>query len=127
MVKSNFPRKGEIWLLKNPERIKEIGKDYRPVLIISNDERNEYDNSVEVLPMTTDDLENILPVEVYLENTSETGLDKPSKILCDSPFTWNKGLRFDKRLGIVNKEIMEKVNKAWKLSFLSKCQQLNFS
>ena len=127
MVKSNFPRKGEIWLLKNPERIKEIGKDYRPVLIISNDERNEYDNSVVVLPMTTDDLENILPVEVYLENTSETGLDKPSKILCDSPFTWNKGLRFDKRLGIVNKEIMEKVNKAWKLSFLSKCQQLNFS
>jgi mRNA-degrading endonuclease toxin of MazEF toxin-antitoxin module len=119
MVKSNFPRKGEIWLLKNPERIKEIGKDYRPVLIISNDERNEYDNSVVVLPMTTDDLENILPVEVYLENTSETGLDKPSKILCDSPFTWNKGLRFDKRLGIVNKEIMEKVNKAWKLSFLS--------
>ena len=117
MVKSSFPRKGEIWLLKNPERIKEIGKDYRPVLIISNDERNEYDNSVVVLPMTTDDLENILPVEVYLENTPETGLDKPSKVLCDSPFTWNKGLRFDKKLGIVNKKVMEKVNKAWKLSF----------
>src|ERR1051325_9932725 len=117
MVKSNFPRKGEIWLLKNPERIKEIGKDYRPVLIISPDERNEYDNSVVVLPMTTDDLESILPVEVYLENTPETGLDKPSKVLCDSPFTWNKGLRFDKKLGIVNKKVMERVNKAWKLSF----------
>jgi mRNA-degrading endonuclease toxin of MazEF toxin-antitoxin module len=56
-------------------------------LIISNDERNEYDNSVAVLPTTTEDLENILPVEVYIENTPETGLDYPSKILCDSPFT----------------------------------------
>jgi mRNA-degrading endonuclease toxin of MazEF toxin-antitoxin module len=74
-------------LLSNPERIKELSKDYRPVLIISNDERNEYDDSVVVLPMTTEDLENILPVEVLLKNTLETGLDYPSKILCDSPFT----------------------------------------
>ena len=54
MVKSNFPRKGEIWLLKNPKRIKEIGKDYRPVLIISNDEQNEYDDKIVVAPLTTD-------------------------------------------------------------------------
>jgi mRNA-degrading endonuclease toxin of MazEF toxin-antitoxin module len=84
---SNFPRKGEVWLLKNPERIKELGKDYRPVLIISNDKRNEYDSLVVVLPMTTSDLENILPVEVLIKNSPETGLDYPSKILCDSPFT----------------------------------------
>ena len=74
-------------MLKNSEKIKEIGKDYRPVLIISNDERNEYDNSVVVLPTTTNDLENILPVEVFIKNTPESGLDEPSKILCDSPFT----------------------------------------
>jgi hypothetical protein len=37
--------------------------------------------------MTTEGLENILPVEVLVKNTSETGLDYPSKILCDSPFT----------------------------------------
>ncbi|MCE8162979.1 MAG: type II toxin-antitoxin system PemK/MazF family toxin [Candidatus Moeniiplasma glomeromycotorum] len=115
--KSSFPKKGEIWLLRNPERIKEIGKDFRPVLIVSNDERNEYDNSVVVLPTTTDDLENILLVEVYIENTPETGLDKPSKILCDSPFTWDKGIRFDKKLGEINQEIMEKVKKAWKIAF----------
>jgi mRNA-degrading endonuclease toxin of MazEF toxin-antitoxin module len=85
--KNNFPRKSEIWLLKNPERIKEIGKDYRPVLIISSDERNEYSLSVVSLPLTTDDLENFLPVQVFIKNTPETGLDEPSKILCDSPFT----------------------------------------
>lgn len=117
MVKNNFPKKGEIWLLKNPQRIKEIRKDYRPVLIVSSDERNEYDKSVVVLPMTTDDLENILPVEVYIENTPETGLVEPSKILCDSPFTWDKEIRFEKRLGIVSPEIMVKVKKAWEIAF----------
>jgi len=117
MAKSSFPRKGEIWLLRNSQRIKELGKDYRPVLIISNNERNEYDNSVVVLPMTTDDLENILPVEVFIKNAPETGLDCPSKILCDSPFTWNKGIRFQERLGAASPEIMEQVKKAWQIAF----------
>jgi len=66
---------------------------------------------------TTDDLENILPVEVFIDNTPKTGLEYPSKILCDSPFTWDKGIRFDKRLGVANKEIMKKVKIAWKIAF----------
>ena len=114
---SIFPYYGEIWLLKNPERIKELGKDYRPVLIISRNERNEYDNSIAVLPLTTDELDNILPVEVFIKNTKENGLDEPSKILCDSPFTWDKGLRFKRKLGVVNKEIMKQVKKAWEIAF----------
>ncbi len=118
MIKNNFPKKGEIWLLRNSERIKEIGKDYRPVLIISSDERNEYDNSVVVLPMTTDDLNNVLPVEVFILNTPETGLDEPSKILCDSPFTWDKGIRFEKKVGIASPEVMEKVKMAWQIAFI---------
>ncbi|RHZ37780.1 mRNA interferase [endosymbiont GvMRE of Glomus versiforme] len=118
IVKNNFPKKGEIWLLRNSERIKELKKDYRPVLIISNDERNEYDDSVVVVPTTTDDLENILPVEVFIDNTSETGLDYPSKILCDSPFTWNKEIRFERKLGTADKETMEQVKKAWSLAFI---------
>lgn len=62
--------------------------------------------------MTTDDLENILPVEVFINNIPETGLDYPSKVLCDSPFTWDKGLRFAKKIGTASPEIMEKVKKA---------------
>lgn len=58
-----------------------------------------------------------LPVEVFIDNTLETGLDYPSKILCDSPFTWDKGLRFDKRLGVAGKEIMKQVKKAWRIAF----------
>lgn len=114
-LKNNFPCYGEIWLLKNSERIKEISKDHRPVLVVSNDERNEYSSSVVVLPTTTDGLENISPIEIFIKNTPETGLDYPSKILCDSPFTWNKGLRFEKKLGVASKETMNKVKKAWQL------------
>jgi len=86
-VANSFPKRGEIWLLRNSERIKELSKDCRPVLIISSNERNEYDNSVVVLPLTTGGIEDVLPVEVFLNNTKKTGLDYPSKILCDSPFT----------------------------------------
>ena len=114
-LKNNFPRYGEIWLLKNPERIKEISKDHRPVLVVSGDERNEYSSSVVVLPTTTDGLENISPVEVFIKNSSKTGLNYPSKILCDSPFTWDKRLRFDKKLGVASKETMKKVKKTWQL------------
>lgn len=114
---SNFPHYGEIWLLASPERIKEIGKDCRLVLIISSDEQNKYSESVVTLPLTTDDPKNVLPVEVFIDSTPETGLDCPSKILCDSPFTWDKGLRFDKKLGTVNKKIMQQVKKAWQIAF----------
>lgn len=64
------------------------------------------------LPLTTEVLENILPVQVFIKNTPETGLGEPSKILCDSPFTWDKGIRFEEKLGIANKEIMRKVKVA---------------
>jgi mRNA-degrading endonuclease toxin of MazEF toxin-antitoxin module len=110
-------RKGEIWLLSNPERIKEIGKDYRPVLVISNNERNEYSNSVVVLPLTTDDLEHISLTEVFINETPENGLDYSSKIQCESPFTWNKGIRFERKLGIVSSEVMKKVMAAWQIAF----------
>jgi len=117
MTERNNFQKGEIWLLKNPERIKELGKDYRPVLIISNNEQNENGDSVVALPTTTQDVENISPTEVFINNTPDNGLDYPSKILCDSPFTWDKGIRWEKKLGIASKGIMEKVKIAWKISF----------
>ncbi|CAG8465169.1 10485_t:CDS:2 [Gigaspora margarita] len=115
---TSIPRKGEIWLANNPERIKELGKDYRPVLIISNDEQNEYDDKLVVVPLTADDVDKVKLVEVFIKNTPETGLDYPSKILLNYPFTLDKDLRLEKKLGIASKEIMEKVEKAWKIAFI---------
>src|SRR3954449_12080390 len=87
-----LPKKGEIWLVNNPERIKELGKDYRPVLIISNDEQNEYDDKVVAVPITSEEVEKVKLFEVFIKNTSETGLDCPSKILLNYPFTLDKEL-----------------------------------
>jgi mRNA-degrading endonuclease toxin of MazEF toxin-antitoxin module len=62
-------------------------------------------------------LENILPVEVFIKNTKENSLDEPSKILCDSPFTWDKGIRFKEKLGGVSPEIMTEIKKVWETAF----------
>jgi mRNA-degrading endonuclease toxin of MazEF toxin-antitoxin module len=70
-----------------------------------------------IVPTTTDEIEKIRKFEVFIENTKETGLDKPSKILGNYPHTIYKSLRLVgiKKLGVVNSEIMEKVKKALKI------------
>ena len=61
---------------------------------------------------TTDDLENIQLFEVFIQNTPENGLDEPSKIILNRPFTIFRELRLEKRLGVASREIMEKVKLA---------------
>lgn len=113
-----FPKKGEIWLANNPERIKELGKDFRPVLVISNDEQNEYDDKIVIAPLTTDEIEKIELFEVFIKNIPETGLDYPSKILLNYLFTVDKELRLEKKIGVASPEVMEKVKSAWKFAFV---------
>lgn len=109
--KSDFPKRGEIWLVKC-DKIKEFSKDYRPALIISGNIQNEFDKFVTVAIMTTEDLENVQLFEVFIENTPETGLDQPSKIVLNHPFTVFKKLRLEKCLGMVGREVMKKVREA---------------
>ena len=110
---NNFPKRGEIWLVKNPERIKEFSKDYWPVLIISSNEQNEFDAKIVAVPLTTEETDQVKIFEVFIKNTPETGLDYPSKILLNYPFALEKELRLEKeRLGVIGREIMEKVKKA---------------
>ncbi|KLL04590.1 MAG: PemK-like protein [Mycoplasmataceae bacterium RV_VA103A] len=113
----SIPREGEIWLVKF-EKLKEFSKPYRPCLVVSNDFQNEFDDKIVVVPTTTDDIKNIEPFEVFINNALETGLDCPSKLLCNYPHTIYKKLRLvDKqRLGIVSPEIMKKVKRALKLT-----------
>jgi len=108
-----LPRCGEIWLIKF-EKLKESRKPCRPCLIISNDEQNAFDEWVVGAPLTTDYLENIRLTEVFIESTPETGLDEPSKIQLNYPFTADKKLRLVERLGKIDEETMSKVKKAWK-------------
>ena len=112
-----FPKEGEIWLVKF-EKLKEFSKPYRPCLVVSNNAQNEFDDKIVVVPTTTDDIENIQLFEVFIKNALETGLDEPSKILCNYPHTIYKKMRLvdQQCLGVVSPEIMTKVGKALKLT-----------
>ena len=111
-----IPREGEIWLVKF-EKLKEFSKTYRPCLIVSNNSQNDFDTKIVVVAMTSEEIDDIQPFEVYIKNTTETGLDEPSKILCNYPYTIYKKLRLvDKqRLGVASPEIMVKVKEALKI------------
>lgn len=114
---SKLPKRGEIWLVDfNRKQEKEENK-IRPVLIISDDIQNEFDKWIVGIPMTTKDVENVRLVEVFVKNTPETGLDYPSKLQLNYPRTIDKELRLIEKLGIADKEVMEKAVEAWKIAF----------
>lgn len=68
------------------KRAKETSKTFRPCLVISNDIQNEFNDLIAVAPITTDDIKTVEPFEVYIENTSETGLNYPTKFSLFSPW-----------------------------------------
>jgi len=86
-------------------------------VVVSNDFQNEFDDKIVVAPTTADEMEKIRTFEVFIENTKTTGLEKPSKVLCNYPHTIYKKLRLvgEKRIGVASPEVMEKVKKALKL------------
>jgi mRNA-degrading endonuclease toxin of MazEF toxin-antitoxin module len=64
-----------------------------------------------VIPLTTEDIENIEPFEVFVEKTKENGLDYPSKLQFNYPRTVDRE-RLEKRLGILNKKLIKELEKA---------------
>jgi len=110
-----IPHQGEIWLVEFP-KIKEFSKPFRPALIISNNLQNEFDNLITVATLTTDDIENVKPFEVFIENNKDNGLDYPSKILAGYSFSIYKE-RLIERLGKVEEEIITKVKIALQITF----------
>jgi mRNA-degrading endonuclease toxin of MazEF toxin-antitoxin module len=69
-----------------------------------------------VVPITTEDVENVEPFEIFIKNTLQTGLDYPSKVQFIYPFTVDR-TRLKKHLGKVSREIMEKAKTAWRIAF----------
>ena len=114
-----LPRQGEIWLVKFPPTT-EDRKPIRPCLVLSDNIQNQYAKWIVVIPLTTEDIDNIEPFEVLVKNIPETGLDYPSKLQFNYPFTVDKE-RLKKHLGKVNKEIMEQAKMAWQIAFNTEC------
>ena len=109
-------KRGQIWLIKFKKV--EDNKSIRSCVVISNNVQNEFDERIVVAGTTTKGLEKIQPFEVFIENTPETGLDKPSKILLSYPRTIRKKrLKESVLLGKASPEIMKQVKKAWQIAF----------
>ena len=114
-AKPKFPKRGQIWLVDfNRKNEKEISK-IRPALVVSNDIQNEFDEQIIMGPFTTDEIDEIADYEVFVKNTKETGLDKPSKVLLQRIKAVEKELRLIDYLGTVDKKTMEKVKEGLKV------------
>jgi mRNA interferase MazF len=114
-AKPKFPHRGQIWLVDfNRKQEKEISK-IRPALAISNNIQNELDEQMIMAPLTSDEINEVADYEVFVKNTKETGLDKPSKVLLQRIKAVEKELRLIDYLGEVDKETMEKVKEGLKI------------
>ena len=109
---TDFPRRGEIWLVNlDPAKGAELKKT-RPVLVISNDANNQYAELVTLLPIT-DKGEKVYPFEVLI-STEGTGLSKPSKIKCQQIRTVDKA-RFLKWMGHASEDVLSAAEQANKI------------
>lgn len=111
-ISKKIPKQGEIWLTDfNRQREKEQSK-IRPVLILSNDWQNQYNDYSVVAPLTSEEeeLKNIELFEVLIEPNEENGLVRTSKILLQRLLSVDKELRLIEKKGQVD-------SKLWKQSW----------
>ncbi|HLX53733.1 MAG TPA: type II toxin-antitoxin system PemK/MazF family toxin [Aquella sp.] len=64
-----------------------------------------------IVALTTKDIKNIEPFEVFVEKTKETGIDKSSKLKFNYPQTIDRE-RLKEHLGVASREVMEKAKEA---------------
>ena len=109
---SDFPQRGEVWIINwNPGRGSEqAGK--RPALIIQNDIGNARASTTIVAAVSS--RVKLYPINVPIQ-PPEGGLLKPSVVSASQILTVSK-LRLVKRIGVVKPETMRAVERAIQLS-----------
>jgi len=121
-MSEKIPKQGEIWLVDfNRKREKEQNK-IRPVLIMSNNWQNQYNNYSLVAPLTSEEeeLRSIELFEVLIEANKENGLDRKSKILLHRLRAIDKKERLIARLGKIDAKIWAQTWKALWIVFTGK-------
>ena len=102
-------KRGEIWLANlDPSVGSEIRKT-RPVLIISNDINNMYNNVVTAIPITSN-TDKVFSFEVFIP-IGEAQLPKDSKVKTDQIRTIDK-IRLIKKIGTLSPKYLQKIEKA---------------
>jgi len=90
------------------ENIREL-QGRHPGLVISNDEQNKFSPLITILPLTSQ-VDKIYPFQVFSEIKGRSGV-----ILVDQIRTIDKK-RFDGKLGEIDMEMMEKIERALHLT-----------
>ena len=105
----DFPKRGEIWLVSlEPVIGREIGKT-RPAMVISNDQNNQFADTVTVLPITSK-TGKIYPFETFLPK-EKCNIPADSKVKSNQIRTIDKK-RLVKLLGGVSQEILKQVEQS---------------
>lgn len=113
--KSEFPRRGEIYLTTlDPAVGREIQKT-RPALVIQNDVSNRLSGVTVVAPITSTVRFPLNPVHVLLAAGRSTGLLVTSVAVFNQIRAVDR-VRLVKRLGAVDAETMEQVDEAIRIS-----------
>ena len=94
------------------ENIREL-QGRHPGLVISNDEQNKFSPLITILPLTSQ-VDKIYPFQVFSEIKGRSGV-----ILVDQIRTIDKK-RFDSKLGEVDMEMMEQIERALHLTLALK-------
>ena len=109
-LKNNI-RRGEVYWVNLPlfdksekENIREL-QGRHPGLVISNDEQNKFSPLITILPLTSQ-VDKIYPFQVFSELKGRSGI-----ILVDQIRTIDRK-RFDGKLGEVDMEMMEQIERA---------------
>ncbi len=106
-------KKGGIYLATlDPVIGREISKT-RPVVVVSNDQNNEFSGTVTILPITSKNINKIYPFEVLVKKGS-ANLPKNSKAKADQIRTLAKS-RIVKFIGALEKNEMCLIEKAIKI------------
>ena len=106
-------KRGEIYYANLDPTIGSEIKKKRPVLIISSNANNRASSTVTVIPITSN-ITKVYPFEVLLMK-KDSGLIKDSKAQCHQIRTISKLRIAEQRAGVVNKEILRRIQMALEL------------
>ena len=107
-------KKGEIYFADLDPTVGMEIKKTRPVLIVSNDENNQFHLLITVVPLTSK-VSRVFPFEVFLSK-EDSGLSKDSKAQCNQIRTISKQrISAVQPSGEISQDLMFKVQEALKL------------
>lgn len=105
---TDYPKRGEIYLVNLPSKPKDIKN--RPALVVSLDIRNKLANDIIVVPLSTN--LRAAPTHILLQE-GEGGLSKASMAKCEQVTTIDKSLLIRGPFaGKINDEKMKEIAKA---------------